>query len=184
MATQASATREKDCRRAVCADDSQVFPDGKCVFTSLGYNVLLTKPTNEETIRLSQENARGETCYPVKLIYGHMKQLIDAKVDYIFLPTIHTMKHELSHVEHNYGCVYMQTAAVSIGKELGLEEKGITLLSPVFDLDFGKEAMASAMVGLGKILGISMPFVQKHFYRVRWQCESTQMLWKSRESNC
>ena len=137
------------------------FPMANAFFTSLGYNVLLTKPTNEETIRLSQENARGETCYPVKLIYGHMKQLIDAKVDYIFLPTIHTMKHELSHVEHNYGCVYMQTVAVSIGKALGLEEKGITLLSPVFDLDFGKEAMASAMVGLGKILGIPKPFCAK-----------------------
>ena len=137
------------------------FPMANAFFTSLGYNVLLTKPTNDETIRLSQENARGETCYPVKLIYGHMKQLIDAKVDYIFLQTIHTMKHELSHVEHNYGCVYMQTAAVSIGKALGLEEKGITLLSPVFDLDFGKEAMASAMVGLGKILGIPKPFCAK-----------------------
>ena len=137
------------------------FSMANAFFTSLGYNVLLTKPTNDETIRLSQENARGETCYPVKLIYGHMKQLIDAKVDYIFLPTIHTMKHELSHVEHNYGCVYMQTAAVSIGKALGLEEKGITLLSPVFDLDFGKEAMASAMVGLGKILGIPKPFCAK-----------------------
>ncbi len=137
------------------------FPMANAFFTSLGYNVLLTKPTNEETIRLSQENARGETCYPVKLIYGHMKQLVDAKVDYIFMPTIHTMKHELSHVEHNYGCVYMQTAAVSIGKALGLEEKGITLLSPVFDLDFGKEAMASAMVGLGKILGIPKPFCAK-----------------------
>lgn len=137
------------------------FPMANAFFTSLGYNVFLTKPTNEETIRLSQENARGETCYPVKLIYGHMKQLIHAKVDYIFLPTIHTMKHELSHVEHNYGCVYMQTAAVSIGKALGLEEKGITLLSPVFDLDFGKEAMASAMVGLGKILGIPKPFCAK-----------------------
>ena len=55
----------------------------------------------------------------------------------------------------------MQTAAVSIGKALGLEEKGITLLSPVFDLDFGKEAMASAMIGLGKILGISKPFCAK-----------------------
>lgn len=137
------------------------FPMANAFFTSLGYNVLLTKPTNEETIRLSQENAQGETCYPVKLIYGHMKQLIDAKVDYIFLPTIHTMKHELSHVEHNYGCVYMQTAAVSIGKALGLEEKGITLLSPVFDLDFGKEAMATAMLSLGKILGVPKPFCAK-----------------------
>ena len=137
------------------------FPMANAFFTSLGYNVLLTKPTNEETIRLSQETARGETCYPVKLIYGHMKQLVDAKVDYIFLPTIHTMKHELSHVEHNYGCVYMQTAPESIAKALKIEEKGITLLSPVFDLDFGKEAMASAMLGLGKILGIPKPLCAK-----------------------
>ena len=55
----------------------------------------------------------------------------------IFLPTIHTMKHEKSRVKHNYGCVYMQTAAASIAKALDIESKGITLLSPVFDLDFG-----------------------------------------------
>lgn len=137
------------------------FPMANAFFQSLGYNVLLSDPTDEETIRLSQENARGETCYPVKLIYGHMQQLIDAGVDHIFLPTIHTMKHEQSHVAHNYGCVYMQTAAVSIARELRIEEKGITLLSPVFDLDFGKKAMATSMIGLGKILGIPKPFCVK-----------------------
>ena len=130
------------------------FPLANAFFSTLGFNVILTPPTNEETIRLSQENAMGETCYPVKLIYGHIKQLIDQDVDYIFLPTIHTMKHEKSHVKHNYGCVYMQTAAESIALAMNLKEKGITMLSPVFDLDFGKEAMASAMLGLGKILDI------------------------------
>lgn len=137
------------------------FPMANAFFTSLGFNVILTQPTNEETIKLSQEYARGETCYPVKLIYGHMKQLIDQNVDYIFLPTIHTMKHEKSHVEHNYGCVYMQTAAESIGHAMNLKENGITMLSPVFDLDFGKEAMASSMLGLGKILGIPKPLCAK-----------------------
>lgn len=137
------------------------FPMANAFFRSLGYNVRLSDPTNEETIRLSQEYASGETCYPVKLIYGHMKQLIDQKVDYIFLPSIHTMKHETSRVEHNYGCVYMQTAAASVAKAMGLQEKGITLLNPVFDLDFGKDAMASAMLGLGKILGIAKPLCAK-----------------------
>jgi predicted CoA-substrate-specific enzyme activase len=137
------------------------FPMAHAFFTSLGYNVLLTDPTSEETIRLSQQLAQGETCYPVKLIYGHMQQLIDQKVDYIFLPTIHTMKHEKSRVKHNYGCVYMQTAAVSVAKALEIEKHGIQLLSPVFDLDFGQEAMAGAMVGLGKILGIPKPFCAK-----------------------
>ncbi len=137
------------------------FPMANAFFTSLGYNVLLTEPTSEDTIRLSQQLAQGETCYPVKLIYGHMQQLIDRKVDYIFLPTIHTMKHEKSHVKHNYGCVYMQTAAVSVARALQIENYGIELLSPVFDLDFGKEAMAGAMVGLGKILGIPKPLCAK-----------------------
>lgn len=137
------------------------FPMANAFFISLGFNVVLTEPTSEETIRLAQESARGETCYPVKLIYGHMRQLIDKKVDYIFLPTIHTMKHETSRVEHNYGCVYMQTAPVSVAKALDLEEHGITLLSPVFDLDFGKEAMATAMLGLSKILGIPKPLCAK-----------------------
>ena len=130
------------------------FPMANAFFTSLGFNVVLTDPTSEETIRLAQQTAQGETCYPVKLIYGHMQQLIDQKVDYIFLPTIHTMKHEKSRVKHNYGCVYMQTAAASIAKALDIESKGVTLLSPVFDLDFGQEAMASAMLELSKILGI------------------------------
>lgn len=137
------------------------FPMANAFFTSLGFNVVLTDPTSEETIRLAQQTAQGETCYPVKLIYGHMQQLIDQKVDYIFLPTIHTMKHEKSRVKHNYGCVYMQTAAASIAKALDIESKGITLLSPVFDLDFGQEAMASAMLGLSKILGIQKPFCAK-----------------------
>ena len=137
------------------------FPMANAFFTSLGFNVILTDPTSEETIRLAQQTAQGETCYPVKLIYGHMQQLIDQKVDYIFLPTIHTMKHEKSRVKHNYGCVYMQTAAASIAKALDIESKGITLLSPVFDLDFGQEAMASAMLGLSKILGIPKPFCAK-----------------------
>ena len=129
------------------------FPLANAFFKSLGYNVLLTKPTNEETIRLSQEYAQGETCYPVKLIYGHMQQLIEQKVDYIFLPSVRTMKHEASKVENNYGCVYMQTATRSIASALGLEKQGIELLNPVFDLDFGKKAMAGAMLELGKQLG-------------------------------
>lgn len=127
------------------------FPMANAFFTSLGFNVVLTDPTSEETIRLAQQTAQGETCYPVKLIYGHMQQLIDQKVDYIFLPTIHTMKHEKSPVKHNYGCVYMQTAAVSIAKALDIESKGITLLSPVFDLDFGQEAMACNRTGQHQI---------------------------------
>lgn len=86
------------------------FPMANAFFRQLGFNVLLSPSTNEEIIRLSQQTAQAETCYPVKLIHGHMAWLAERGVDYIFLPSIHTMRHETSKVEHNYGCVYMQTA--------------------------------------------------------------------------
>ena len=133
------------------------FPMANAFFRNLGFNVLLSPPTNEEIIRLAQQTAQAETCYPVKLLHGHMAWLAEQGVDYIFMPSVHTMKHESSHVEHNYGCVYMQTAPRLAANALDLERRGITLLSPVFDLDFGQEAMASAMLGVGKQLGIPKP---------------------------
>lgn len=133
------------------------FPMANTFFKNLGFNVLLSPASNEEIIRLAQSTAQAETCYPVKLLHGHMAWLAEQNVDYIFIPQIHTMRHETSRVEHNYGCVYMQTAPLLAARALKLEERGITLLSPVFDLDFGKEAMASATLTLGKVLGIPKP---------------------------
>lgn len=137
------------------------FPMANAFFKELGYNVLLSDATNEETISASQKLAKGETCYPVKLIYGHMQQLIEAGVDYIFMPSIHTMKHKTSRVAHNYGCVYMQTAPRMMAKALEFEKHGIELLNPVFDLDFGKQAMVMAMTGIGRQLNKPGPLCMK-----------------------
>ena len=62
------------------------FPMANAFFRNLGFNVLLSPPTNEEIIRLAQQTAQAETCYPVKLIHGHMAWLAERGVDYIFLP--------------------------------------------------------------------------------------------------
>ena len=126
-------------------------------FKDLGYNVVMSHVSNEETIQFSQQYAQGETCYPVKLVYGHMIQLAQQKVDYIFLPNIHTIHHPHAHAAHSYACPYMQTAAKSIYDSLHLKDQGIELISPVFDLDLGVKEMAKAMIGVGQSLGFSKP---------------------------
>ncbi len=131
----------------------RLFPLANQFFTQLGYNVVLSPDTSEEIVALAQEHARGETCYPVKLIYGHMAWLAKQGVDYVFMPRVRTIRHAASSVAHNYACVYMQTAPVLVADDLGLERRGIELLSPVLDMDFGQEAMAGAMLGLGEQLG-------------------------------
>lgn len=132
------------------------FPMVHAFFKALGYNVLLSPETDEDIIALAQKYAQAETCYPVKLIYGHMAYLAEKKVDYIFLPSVHTMKHEKSQVYHNYGCVFMQTAPQMVFNSMPCmktEDKNIQLLNPVFSLDFGQQAMVSAMIDIGVSLG-------------------------------
>lgn len=131
----------------------RLFPMVNAFFRTLGYNVVLTDNTTSETIARAQELARGETCYPVKLVYGHMAQLADMNVDYVFMPSMHTIRHATSKVAHNYACLYMQTAPSLVARALDFEERGIKLINPLLDMDFGQEALATAMLGVGTGLG-------------------------------
>ncbi|MBS4880743.1 acyl-CoA dehydratase activase [Olsenella sp. HMSC062G07] len=131
----------------------KLFPMANAFFTQLGFNVVVSDVSDEETVRLSQQTAQGETCFPVKLMHGHVMQLVERGVDYIFMPRVHTIRHKHSKIAHNYGCSYMQCASHLVAEELGLAERGIGLISPELDLDFGQRAMAGAMLEVGAQLG-------------------------------
>ena len=86
-----------------------------------------------------------------------MMQLVEQNVDYIFLPSIHTIRHPHAHAVHNYACPYMQKVAEIVFSNLNLAERGIQLLSPVFDLDLGAKMMAKSLLGVGTQWGFSKP---------------------------
>ena len=131
----------------------KLFPMANAFFKQLGFNVVLTDASDEETVRLAQASAQGETCYPVKLVHGHMAQLLDMDVDYVFMPSVHTIRHLKSTVPHNYACTYMQSIPAIVASELDYEGHGITLLNPLMNLDFGQGAMADVMLQVGAQLG-------------------------------
>ncbi len=133
----------------------KMFPMAYNFFRTLGFNVLLSPETNEDIIRRSQELVEEETCYPVKLILGHLSWLIEQKVDAIFMPSVYTMRHAGSHLGKNYGCVFMQNVAARYAKRLGLKEKNIKFLNPVLEMDMGAPELAKAMLGIGSRLGAS-----------------------------
>ncbi len=131
----------------------KLFPMFNKFFKELGFNVILSEATNKEIIALSQEYSLDETCYPIKLINGHVAKLINKGVDYIFLPSLYTMKHEVSKTREDYACVYMQTAPRIVSYVMDLEAKGIKLLSPALSFKFGKKYMMETLMKLGKELG-------------------------------
>lgn len=131
----------------------KLFPMFHEVFKTLGFNVILSKATDEEIVALSQEYSLDETCYPIKLINGHVASLLNQGVDYIFLPSLHTMKHDVSKTREDYACVYMQTTSQIVSHVMDLEKKGVKLLAPALSFKFGKAYMLKTLLGMGKELG-------------------------------
>lgn len=131
----------------------KLFPLFNVFFKELDFNVVLSEVTDEDIVALSQGYSLDETCYPVKLINGHVATLINKGVDYVFLPSLYTMKHEISNTREDYACVYMQTAPQIVSQVMDLRGKGIKLLSPALSFKFGKKYMMKTLMELGKKLG-------------------------------
>ena len=132
-----------------------MFPMFNAIFKNLGFNVLLSGWSNENTIKLGQEYAMEETCFPVKLILGHVAELVSKKVDYIFFPDLYTVDHPGSESRKNFGCAYMQLAFKIVNHTMELEKKGIKLVAPTFAFSMGGQFMQQSFSNLGGLLGKS-----------------------------
>ncbi|WP_319543479.1 acyl-CoA dehydratase activase [uncultured Pseudodesulfovibrio sp.] len=130
-----------------------MFPMFYPFFRELGLNVLLSEPTSEKTIRLSQEHSLDETCYPVKLINGHAAELVAKGVDYLFFPDLYTVFHPGSLSRQDFGCAYMQLAFKIINKAMDLEDRKIELLAPTIAFNQGPDFMRNVFVNMGRRLG-------------------------------
>ncbi len=56
-------------------------------FEKLGFQVLLSPESNKEIIEIGIKAADPESCFSVKVLYGHILWL-DGKVDFIFIPRL------------------------------------------------------------------------------------------------
>ncbi len=70
------------------------FPFIYTFLKELGFNVVSSGKTDENIVQLSQEISTSDTCYPIKLAHGHIKKLVDMKLDYILLPRVFGAKVE------------------------------------------------------------------------------------------
>lgn len=62
------------------------FPLWKEFLTRLGAEVMLSDRTTKSILTSGVEHCVDEACLPIKLAFGHVKNLVDKGVDVIFLP--------------------------------------------------------------------------------------------------
>jgi len=64
------------------------YPLWKTFFQDLGAEVVTSPSTNRQIIEKGIESAVDEACFPIKVYYGHVRELCHEAVDYIFVPRL------------------------------------------------------------------------------------------------
>ncbi len=64
------------------------YPWYKTFFNDLGARVILSSPTTRITIDQGIDSAVDETCFPIKVYFGHVRELCRHNPDYLFVPRL------------------------------------------------------------------------------------------------
>ena len=87
----------------------QQFPFWRTFFEELGFQVVLSDESNDQLIKKALDTLVAETCYPVEVMQGHIRNLYDKNVDYIFTPFIINAKAAPDNPTSNCNCPWIQT---------------------------------------------------------------------------
>jgi predicted CoA-substrate-specific enzyme activase len=126
------------------------LPFWRTFFGELGYKVVLSDRTSRSLINRALEATAAETCFPAKVGLGHVLDLLDKKVDVLFLPSF--IRFPVTHQEakNTQACPYAQAfpymakAAIRFGETRTLE--------PVLFLH-NKRQFEKSMLAIGRALG-------------------------------
>jgi predicted CoA-substrate-specific enzyme activase len=108
------------------------------LFDSLGYRIVLTPPTNNRISASGIEAMTAETCYPVKVSHGHIRELA-GKTRYLFLPVIIDMPTPQDS-ERGYYCPLLQSNQYMTRMALDLDKDSI--IGPIIHLKRDQSGLA------------------------------------------
>ncbi len=139
----------------------QLLPTFSQFFRELGFEVVLSGRTNKETIRKGLESVTAQPCFPIKVAYGHIVELIEKGADYIFLPSIVSVAGSFPQNKHNHFCPYVQSFPYQVRSAFGDKLGKTKLLIAPLRLGEGDSIMQKTFAELGKKLNISSSLVHK-----------------------
>ncbi len=84
------------------------LPFWQTFFTELGFRVVLSGRTNRTLINRSLETAAAESCFPAKVAIGHIQDLLDRKVDILFVPSFIRFPESHTVDGNSQACPYAQ----------------------------------------------------------------------------
>ncbi|MDC7219769.1 MAG: acyl-CoA dehydratase activase [Spirochaetales bacterium] len=111
------------------------YPFWNTIYTALGFKTRLSARSNRTMFEEGLASVPSDTvCFPAKLAHGHLNDLIDHKVDRIFMPIMNRMVPENPSVPTSqHACAVLKGYPMVLQASQEPEEKhGIPFDTPVF----------------------------------------------------
>ena len=121
----------------------EMIPFWSAFFENLGMSLVLSQKPRKETLFLASQSIPSDTvCYPAKSVHGHIYDLLNKSVDFIFYPCMsYSLDENIS--ENCYNCPVVAYYPELIRSNVGaLEEK--KFLYPHVDLNM-QDSFAKTM---------------------------------------
>ncbi|MBI4294720.1 MAG: hypothetical protein HY669_00965 [Chloroflexi bacterium] len=117
---------------------------------ALDVRVILSSKTTKEIIEQAVELGYTDSCFPVKLLHGHVATLSHA--DYILYPCAIRLGRKDGDENQKYACPLVQASPFIIRQALGLGER---LLTPMIDFSRGDADTAGSLADVAVKMGFS-----------------------------
>lgn len=125
-------------------------------FKYLGIETVVSDETNRKIINRGLEIVPEEYCFPTKVAYGHVDNLLKKDVDFIFIPQIANTGEPIGSYKYSVTCPWTQTAPDLMKSAPKLIEEGFNsemLISPSLFFDWGlnhiEDQMKKAVAKMG-----------------------------------
>jgi len=129
------------------------FPFWNTFLSELGFDVVLSDTSNKKVINYGIDAVVAEPCFPLKLAHGHVRDLLDKDVDYIFIPNMLNVETEFMDV-NSHACPWGQTMTFVIQHAPMMEGREDMLLQPTIHFRDGKEAVTKELQAFAQTFGI------------------------------
>jgi len=129
----------------------ELFPYWHRLLVELGADVVLSDPTNPRTVRDTQAHTPAETCFPVKLMQGHVLNLVEKGVDWVFLPSV-VSREPAPGQENSTLCIFIQSVPHLVLANLDLAAHGVGALHGTLYLDERRTLAAESRRALADLV--------------------------------
>ncbi|MFQ6121724.1 MAG: acyl-CoA dehydratase activase, partial [Dehalococcoidales bacterium] len=117
---------------------------------ALGAKVVLSSQTSKEIVEKAVELSYTDSCFPLKLLHGHVAALNN--VDYILYPCTIRLGKKEGDENQKYACPLIQASPFIIRQALNLGER---LLTPIIDFGRGNFEVINSLVDVAVRMGFS-----------------------------